>query len=344
MTQEPTSPDSGPSRVIDLSIVVPIYNEVESLPPLVAAIETALARIGRTHEIILVDDGSSDGSRELLTRMVEVNPRLKVVLLSRNFGQTQAMAAGFDLCRGSTVVTMDGDLQNDPADIPGLLALLDEGYDIVCGWRRGRRDRALTRKLPSWIANRLIAVATGVNIHDTGCTLKAYRAWVVRSLHLYSDMHRFIPALAAGVGARVGELPVHHHPRRFGSSKYGIGRTLRVVTDMLLLRMIVRFAAHPVRYFGLASLPLFLLGGIFAFLGLVKFIRVGPGLFDTVIVMPAEWHLDYMTSAAVVFMTALNLFMLGLLSELSVSVSEYFSHAGFEVEEARGDRSGGREP
>ncbi|MEZ5987871.1 MAG: glycosyltransferase [Planctomycetota bacterium] len=246
------------------------------------------------------------------------------------------MAAGFDVCRGRVVVTLDGDLQNDPADIPAMLAKLDEGFDIVCGWRRDRKDRAFTRKVPSWIANRMIAASTGVDIHDTGCTLKAYRSWVVRKLHLYSDQHRFIPALAAGVGAKVGELPVQHHPRRHGSSKYGIGRTLKVMTDMLVVRLLSRFAAHPVRYFGLASVPLSILAVALALVGLFEWGEAGLGL-------ARKWDNYYMTGALVLAITSLNLFMLGLLSELSVSISRFFAGAGIEVQELRpGRRAGAR--
>lgn len=329
-SQSATEPPGSPvPQVPDLSIVVPLYNEVENLPPLHAAIRRALAGTEWSYEVLLVDDGSTDGTRQLLREFARYDPHLRVVLLSRNFGQTPAMAAGFDLCRGRYVVTMDGDLQNDPADIPRLLRVLDEGYDIVCGWRRDRQDRTVTRKIPSKIANRLIWSFTGVRIHDTGCTLKAYRSWVVRKLHLYSDMHRFIPALAAGAGARVGELPVKHHARRYGESKYGIGRILRVLTDLLVVRLLVRFASHPVRYFGLASIPLFLLAIVFAILGLVKFDGGGFDLLD-------KWHISYITSGVLASVTALNLFLLGLLCELAVAVSDFFSRAGMEVIERGG--------
>jgi len=336
MSQIQDYQQAGPTRAIDLSIVVPIYNEVENIPPLIAALRYALEPTGRSYEILLVDDGSTDGSRRVLQRKALDDSRLRIVLLSRNFGQTAAMAAGFDLCRGSTIISMDGDLQNDPADIPVMIARLDEGYDVVCGWRKGRRDRALTRKLPSWIANRLISWLTGVNIHDTGCTLKVYRAWVVRRLHLYSDMHRFIPALAAGVGARIGEIPVRHHERKYGVSKYGIGRTLRVVLDMFVVRLIARFAAHPMRYFGIACLPLMAVGTVLGILGLIHLEPSPTGLFGYEVSLLELWDIFYMTSSLVVIMTALNLFVLGLLSELSVSVSDYYSHAGIDVDSRRG--------
>ena len=318
----------------DLSLVVPIFNEVDNLPPLIAAIRNSLdvsegGRPGIVYELLLVDDGSTDGSREVAIEYARSDERIKVVLLSKNFGQSAAMAAGFDICEGRYVVSLDGDLQNDPADIPRLLGMLDEGYDIVCGWRRYRKDRTLTRKLPSWIANRLISLVTGVRIHDTGCTLKAYRSWVVRKLHLYSDMHRFLPALAAGVGARVGEMTVQHHPRVLGTSKYGMGRIYRVLTDLLLVRLLVRFASHPVRYFAIMSMPLFLAGIALAVVGLFE---VNEGR----LVLASKWGVVWMASSVVATTAALNLFLLGLLSELSVNVSEFFTKAGIEVVERRG--------
>ncbi len=327
--------ETGGAGPVDLSLVVPILNEVENLPPLIASIRRALDAPGFSYEVVFVDDGSTDGSRRVLRAFAAEDPRIRVLELRRNFGQTAAMAAGFDHCRGRFVVTMDGDLQNDPADIPRMLSVLEHGADVVCGWRRDRRDRAVTRRLPSWIANRLIASISGVAIHDTGCTLKAYRAWVVRKLHLYSDMHRFIPALAAGAGARIVEIPVRHHPRRYGRSKYGFGRIFRVLTDLLVLRLIVRFAAHPVRYFGLASFPLFAAALVLSLLGLLKFQRGG-----TVVLLP-RWDLYYMTASVVTAITALNLFLLGLLAELSVNVSGFFSRSGVDVEVRRRREDGG---
>ncbi len=322
------APESD-ARVPALSLVIPIYNEVENIPPLHAAIRNALAPGGLDYEVLFVDDGSTDGSRALLQRLAAEDPRLRVVLLSRNFGQTAAMAAGFDLCRGRYVVTLDGDLQNDPADIPELIRALDDGYDIVCGWRRDRQDRAFSRKLPSRVANRLISSVTGVRIHDTGCTLKAYRQWVVRQLHLYSDMHRFIPALAAGAGAHVGEIPVRHHARRYGKSKYGIGRILRVLTDLLVVRLLVRFASHPVRYFGLVSIPLFVASLMFAFVGLLKYDHGRLSVVDI-------WQTSLVTSSVLTAVTALNLFLLGLLCELAVSVSDFVTGAGQRLEDPGG--------
>ncbi len=318
--------------VPDLSVVIPIYNEIENLVPMLGAVRRALDPTDLEYELLLVDDGSTDGSRELMRRLAQEDPRLRIVLLRTNSGQTAAMAAGFDLFRGRFVVTLDGDLQNDPADIPRMLEYLQEQeLDVVCGWRRDRQDRAFTRKVPSRVANWLIQRFTGVAIHDTGCTLKVYRSWVVRKLHLYSDMHRFIPALAVGTGARVGELVVKHHPRRYGHSKYGIGRILRVLTDLLVVRLIVRFSKHPLRYFALASVPLFLGGSFLAILGLFRFDpERGLSLVE-------RWENHYMTASIVMMVAAFNLFVLGLLAELSVSVSAYFARTGQELEEGRGE-------
>ena len=214
-----------------LSVVVPIYNERDNVEPLHEALSYALQQLGRSYEIVFVDDGSDDGSRDVMRRLAANDPHLRLVFFRRNYGQTAAMAAGFRACRGRTVVSMDGDLQNDPADIGRLIEKLEEGYDVVCGWRRNRQDRVATRLLPSRIANFLIARVTGARIHDTGCSLKVYRSWVVRSLHLYSDMHRFLAALGVGLGARITELPVRHHARRAGVSKYGLGRVFRVLKE-----------------------------------------------------------------------------------------------------------------
>lgn len=316
----PNEPDGVP----DLSVVVPLFDEFDNVKPLLVALRRALSQRDWDYEIVLVDDGSTDGTRRLLTEAARKDAHLRVVMLSRNFGQTAAMAAGFDMCRGRRVVTMDGDLQNDPADIPRLVDALEDGYDVVCGWRRDRQDRAFSRKLPSRIANRLISMFTGVRIHDTGCTLKAYRSWVVRKLHLYSDMHRFIPALAAGAGGRICEMPVQHHARRYGKSKYGIGRILRVLTDLLVVRLLVRFASHPIRYFGLVSLPLFFMSFGFTLMGLLKFGQGGVRFLGA-------WDISYITCGVLTLVTALNLFLLGLLCELSVHVSGFFQHSGREL-------------
>lgn len=233
-----------------LSIVIPIYNEEENIPPLHGRVTEALAGTGIDYELILVDDGSSDGSFPLLRQIAERDPRVKVIRFRRNFGQTAAMAAGFDAASGEVIVPMDGDLQNDPADIPMLLAKIAEGYDVVSGWRKDRQDTFINRRLPSVIANGLISHMTGVHLHDYGCTLKAYRREVLDGVNLYGEMHRFVPALASQVGARVTELPVRHHPRLHGTSKYGISRTMRVVLDLMTVKFLLSYSTKPIQLFG----------------------------------------------------------------------------------------------
>jgi len=301
-----------------LSVVVPIYNERDNVAPLHEALSYALQQFGRPYEIVLVDDGSKDGTRDVLRQLAADDPNLRLVLFRRNYGQTAAMAAGFRAARGRTVVSMDGDLQNDPADIGRLVEKLEEGYDVVCGWRRWRQDRVATRLLPSRVANFLISRVTGARIHDTGCSLKAYRSWVVRSLHLYSDMHRFLAALGVGLGARIAELPVRHHARRAGKSKYGLGRVFRVLADLVGIKMLIQFAAHPIRWFTLLSLPLLAMAiGMFA-LGFVKVRGTGEW----------EWFAGYdmgaVAAGAVAWLVAMNVFLLGFLAELQVKVSKFF--------------------
>jgi len=235
---------------VDLSIVVPIHNEEDNLLALRDAITAALAESGLSYELILVDDGSTDGSFPLLKTIAGTDSRVKVIRFRRNFGQTAAMAAGFDAAAGRVVVPMDGDLQNDPADIPLLLAKIDEGYDVVSGWRKDRKDTFINRKLPSILANGLISLMTGVHLHDYGCTLKAYRREVLEGINLYGEMHRFVPALASQFGARVTELPVRHHPRLHGKSKYGISRTLRVVLDLMTVKFLLYYSTKPIQLFG----------------------------------------------------------------------------------------------
>ena len=235
---------------VDVSIVVPIYNEQDNIEALHAAITGALDNTGIRYEIITVDDGSSDGSFAALQRIAARDERFKVIRLRRNFGQTAAMSAGFDAARGSVIIPMDGDLQNDPADIPRLLEKLNEGYDVVSGWRRDRKDTFVTRKIPSMLANALISSQTGVHLHDYGCTLKAYRREVLDGINLYGEMHRFVPALASQFGARVAELPVNHRPRLHGTSKYGISRTLRVILDLMTVKFLMAYSTKPIQLFG----------------------------------------------------------------------------------------------
>lgn len=239
---------------IDISVVIPILNERESLEPLHAQLRTVLDGLGLTYEIVIVDDGSSDGSFAVLQALHRHDPHVRAIRFRRNFGQTAAFSAGFDVARGDVIITMDGDLQNDPSNIPLLLSKIDEGYDVVSGWRVRRKDPFLNRRLPSLIANGLISRITGVHLHDYGCSLKAYRCDVVKSIRLYGEMHRFIPALASWMGINVTEVPVNHAPRRFGRSKYGISRTLRVLLDLLTVKFLLDYATRPIQIFGLIGI------------------------------------------------------------------------------------------
>lgn len=236
---------------MDLSIVVPVYNEEESLPALHAAIGAALKELPRAWEVIYVNDGSRDGSQAALEKLAAADPaHVTVVEFRRNFGQTTAIAAGIDHARGEIITFLDADLQNDPADIPMMLAKLDEGYDVVSGWRKAREDNALTRNLPSQLANGLISAVTGVHLHDYGCTLKAYRREVITGFRLYGEMHRFIPVYANAIGAKILEVPVRHHSRKFGKSKYGLERTLKVILDLIAVQFLTRYSAKPIYLFG----------------------------------------------------------------------------------------------
>ena len=248
----------------ELSVVAPLYNESENVSPLVAWILEALATYPASFEVILVDDGSRDDTWARIAEAAAANPHVHGLRLGRNVGQTAAMMAGFDHARGRVVVSLDGDLQNDPRDIPMLVAKLDEGYDLVCGWRQQRQDKLILRKVPSWVANRIIRRLTGVAITDNGCSLKAYRRDLLDRITLYAEQHRFIPALSASVGARITELPVRHHARRFGESKYGISRTVKVLVDLITLKMITTFRSRPLVGFALASTPLLVLSAAFA--------------------------------------------------------------------------------
>lgn len=242
-----------------ISVVVPVFNEEDSVPILYEEVRAALDGAGHSFELILVDDHSTDTSLVKMLELRRRDSRVKVLHFRRNYGQTAAMSAGFERARGRVVVTLDGDLQNDPADIPRMLAKIDEGFDIVAGWRKARKDGFVLRRAPSQVANRLIAWVTDTPIHDTGCTLKAFRAELVRRLPIYAEQHRFLPAMSRGSGARLTEMVVHHRARRFGHSKYGIGRAQRVLLDMFAITLIARFARRPLHYFFLLSMPFGLL-------------------------------------------------------------------------------------
>jgi glycosyltransferase involved in cell wall biosynthesis len=260
---------------MELSIVVPVFNEEENVEPLVGEIRNALARVNKNYEIIAIDDGSNDGTFAALSRLQRCDPALNIIRLKRNFGQTAALAAGLAYASGDIVVLMDGDGQNDPADIPALLAKLDEGKDLVVGWRFKRQDPFLSRRLPSMIANRLISWTTKVKLHDYGCTLKAMRKEIAKGLRLYGEMHRFIPAIAYERGARIAELKVNHRPRLRGASKYGITRTLRVVLDLLTVKFLSSYSTRPAHVFG----PIGILSGGTGFL-IALYLTVQKFVYD----------------------------------------------------------------
>jgi len=246
---------------MDLSLIIPVYNEEENLQALFDAICAAVKPLGRAWEVVFIDDGSTDASLGILRHLATQEPEnVRVIVFRRNFGQTAAIAAGLDNSRGDIIILMDADLQNDPQDIPMLLNKLDEGYDVVSGWRKLRKDNALTRTLPSVLANALISFVTGVHLHDYGCTLKAYRRSALEGFRLYGEMHRFIPVFAHSIGARITEIPVRHHPRRFGKTKYGLDRTLKVILDLMTAKFLLSYSHKPMRLFGGAGLSLGFLG------------------------------------------------------------------------------------
>jgi glycosyltransferase involved in cell wall biosynthesis len=308
----PASAGNAPA----LSVVAPLYNESQNVRPLVEWILTALEPWGESFEVILVDDGSRDATwNEVLA--VASDPRVSGLRLGRNVGQTAAMMAGFDHARGEIIVSLDGDLQNDPRDIPALVAKLDEGYDLVCGWRQRRQDKLLLRKVPSWLANRLIRRLTGVPITDNGCSLKAYRRDLLNRISLYAEQHRFIPALSASVGARIAEMPVRHHARKFGESKYGISRTVKVLIDLLTLKMITTFRSRPLVGFGVAAIPALMAAVVFGALWLISLTQFGPGK-AAALVFPG---------AGLLWVgLAFYLFMLGLVAEVALSSERGDTH------------------
>jgi dolichol-phosphate mannosyltransferase len=247
-----------------LSVIIPVYNEAGAIADLIANTLAALTGLGRSYEIVVVDDGSRDDGAGIVEALAKNEPRLKLIRLRRNFGQTAALMAGFDHAAGEILIPMDGDGQNDPADIPALLAKLDEGYDVVSGWRQDRQDHEFGRRLPSRFANRLISWATGVALNDYGCTLKAYRREMLSNVRLYGEMHRFIPVYASWQGARIIEMPVRHHPRRHGESSYGLERTAKIVLDLMVVLFLERYAVKPIYVFGMigiVSIALSLIAG-----------------------------------------------------------------------------------
>ncbi len=290
----------------DLSVVVPFYEEEAAIEPFFSELLAALDRVESTSEVVAVDDGSRDRTFERLRKVHDSDSRVRVVRLRRNFGQTAGLAAGFEHARGRVVVTMDGDLQNDPTDIPTLLAALDDGADVVSGWRHDRKDAHLRRVLPSKVANWIISRVTGVYLHDYGCALKAYRRDVVSELRLYGEMHRFLPAIAADSGARVSEVQVNHRARTLGRSKYGLTRTVRVILDLVTVKFLSDFSTRPIQVFGLFGLGMALLGGVLlAFLGMER-IFFGVALAGRPIVL----------LAIVALITGLQFISFGLLGEM----------------------------
>lgn len=301
-------------REVELSVIVPLFNEADNIEPLYEELKSAVRELGLEYEILLVNDGSVDGTLEALRTVCKRDDRIKVLSLSRNFGQSSAIQAGFDHANGSLVVTLDGDLQNDPADIGRLLAKLSEGYDVVSGWRKKRVDRFLTRRIPSQAANWLIGRLTGIRVHDNGCTLKAYKREVVRKTRLYSEMHRFMMPLLSFSGCRYTEIEVHHRARRFGISKYGIGRLWKVFLDLLALKMLLRVTSRPAAWFTLLSLPF--VGGTMAAAVASLFLYLGMDGADRFpIVLPSVVVLLAFVSA--------HLIVLGLAAELIVWFGEF---------------------
>ena len=314
---------------LDLSVVVPLYNEEESLPHLVEQLLQALRPSGERFELVLVNDGSSDDTAKVLEQLSGEIPELVAVLLRKNYGQTAAMAAGFDAACGEVIVSLDGDLQNDPSDIPMLLSKLREGYDLVSGWRHQRQDAAIQRKLPSKIANRLIGRVTGVRLHDYGCSLKAYRREVLADMRLYGELHRFLPALAFIEGARITEVKVNHRARQFGSSKYGIDRTFRVLMDLLTVWFMKRFLTRPMYVFGFGGL-IAMFGSLLASTYLLVVKLMGGDIGNR----------PLLTLAVVLGLAGIQLFCFGLLGELLIRT--YHESQGRPIYRIRETLRGGR--
>mgnify|MGYP005846674821 CR=1 FL=1 len=295
------------------SIVAPFYNEVESIGRLWEVLHDSLEALGKSYEVIFVDDGSRDGTREVMRRLAAQHPQLRIILFRANFGQSAAMAAGFEATRGDIVVAMDGDLQNDPRDIGRMVAMVEQGYDVVSGWRKNRQDKVISRKIPSKIANRIICSVTDVKLHDTGCSLKAFRGELLRRIALYGEFHRFIPALLRMEGAQIAELPVQHHARMFGTSKYNITRTFRVIMDLTTIRLLMKHLHNPLSFFGTFSLLTGLGGAVTAGIALHQAAQTAPDV-NTVNVSITMTVLLW--SAAFMFMS------LGLVGKLIVSSGE----------------------
>ncbi|HMO79316.1 MAG TPA: glycosyltransferase family 2 protein [Pyrinomonadaceae bacterium] len=296
------------SEVIEISLFLPVLDEEENLRPMHAKIASALDSLGKTAEVIYVEDGSTDRSLDILREIAAADPRVRVISLRRNYGQTAAMSAGIDAARGDILIPMDADLQNDPADIKRLLEKLDEGYDVVSGWRRNRQDKLVSRKIPSMIANKIISWIGDVHLHDYGCSLKAYRRDVLKDVKLYGEMHRFIPIYASWAGARVTEIPVDHHARTAGKSKYGISRTIKVIFDLITIKFMARYHTKPLYVFGGFGMLAFFISMIAAVWALV--LKLGYDVSFILTPLPII--------AIVMLAISVQFFLMGLLAELLV--------------------------
>ncbi|MQY75463.1 MAG: glycosyltransferase [Actinobacteria bacterium] len=295
---------------MDLSIVIPIYNERESVDRLYKELDKSLLKLGIDYEVIFIDDGSVDGTYNKLLEIHKKNSSYKIIRFRRNFGQTAAISAGFNYSKGDAIITLDADLQNDPQDIPVMLNKLNEGYDIVSGWRKNRKDKAITRRFPSVIANKIISKLTGVYLHDYGCTLKAYKREVVKNIELYGEMHRYIPAVASWMGVKVAEIPVTHHSRKFGKSKYGISRTIRVILDIITIKFLLSYSQRPIQIFGLVGLFSGTVGFIITAYLIIMRIFFNQGLADRPL---------FILSIFMIFI-GIQLITMGLLAEITMRI------------------------
>ncbi len=302
------------TRNIYLSVVIPAYNEEENIGILYASVKKVLETLCKKYEIVFVDDGSTDKTYDTLREIHQNDRALKVIKLRKNFGQTPALTAGIENAGGDIIITMDADLQNDPEDIPRLLEKMSEGYDIVSGWRKDRKDRAITRKIPSKIANWLIGAITGVRIHDYGCTLKAYRNSIIKGMHLYSDMHRFMPALGTLTGARTTEMEVKHHPRRFGKSKYGISRTGKVLLDLITVKLITRFSSRPLHLFGLVGITFLCASAFFCLKSVQLYLSYDTNRSFPLVIPSVFFLFSFLGFALLCF---------GVLSEMILNASDF---------------------
>jgi glycosyltransferase involved in cell wall biosynthesis len=290
----------------DISIVIPVYNEEENIEHLYERLKLSLDKMGKSYEVILIDDGSLDRSYKKLREIHEKDRNFKIIRFRRNFGQTQAMSAGFDHSRGNIVITLDADLQNDPSDIPEILKKMNEGYDIVSGWRKDRKDKMISRRLPSRVANRMISKLFNIRLHDYGCTLKAYRKDILDNIELYGEMHRYIPAVASWMGVKVAEIPVKHHPRKYGRAKYGISRTIRVILDLITIKFLLTYSKKPMQIFGLLGFVAAIVGFVLTTWLIVERVFFNVGLTDRPLFILSIF----------VFLAGIQFITMGLLGEI----------------------------